>query len=311
MLWKELSVKIKRYFLGKESFMKLNNLNKKRLILVDLDGTILTNDGETMHPKTVEVLKEAMKNGHQVCIVTGRPYIASARQYEELGLTTLLTNFDGSHIHDPKARQFKRILFPISEPIIKEILNNPIINDACLNVMTEYYDKAMLKNQDDDLENFFHLNEMEAGTFTYNDPAHKWKGPANNIVLKLKDAKYKDDVMRMLTDFKDAVKIQTDTLYGVTRDSKALPVISLTNKIANKGNAACILAQYYNKDIRDVIAFGDQMNDYRMITAVGYGVAMINGSDTLKTVADGITWKSNHDGGVGYYLEQLLNGEEV
>lgn len=291
--------------------MKLNNLAKKRLILVDLDGTILTNDGETIHPKTIEVLKKAMTNGHQVCIVTGRPYIASAKQYEELGLTTLLTNFDGAHIHDPKARQFKRILFPISGDIIKEILNNPVIKEACVNIMTEYYDQAMLKDQDDDLENFFHLKEMEPGTFSYNDPSTDWNGPANNIVLKLKDVKYKDDVMRVLTDFKDAVKIQTDTLYGVQRDRAALPIISLTNKIANKGNAAYILAQYYNKDIRDVIAFGDQMNDYNMLNVVGYGVAMLNGSDSLKTIADGITWKSNHEGGVGYYLENLLAGEEV
>jgi len=67
------------------------------------------------------------------------------------------------------------------------------------------------------------------------------------------------------------------------------PIISLTNKLGNKGLAAEIMAQYYNKDIRDVIAFGDQMNDYTMITKVGHGIAMKNGSDNLKIVADGIT----------------------
>lgn len=268
-------------------------------------------DGETIHEKTLSVLKQAMKDGHRVCIVTGRPWIASAKQYQELGLDTLLTNFDGSYIHDPKVREFKRILFPISNEIIKEILDNDVIQASCVNIMTEYYDKSMLRNRDEDLEGFFHLNEMAPGAFVCADPKTDWVGPANNIVLKLKDSSVKNDVIRALADYKDTVKIQTDTLYGVTRDNKELPIISLTNKLANKGNAAGILAQYYNKDIRDVIAFGDQMNDYNMLTSVGYGIAMLNGADALKTVADGITWKTNNEGGVGYYLEELLAGKEI
>jgi hypothetical protein len=48
-----------------------------------------------------------------------------------------------------------------------------------------------------------------------------------------------------------------------------------------------------------------------MITKVGHGIAMKNGSDNLKIVADGITWKTNDEGGLGYYLEALLAGEEV
>ncbi|KAJ3619880.1 hypothetical protein Zmor_008722 [Zophobas morio] len=88
-------------------------------------------------------------------------------------------------------------------------------------------------------------------------------------------------------------------------------MISLTNKIANKGFVTNILAQYYNKDVRDVIAFGDQMNDYEMIKTVGYGIAMKNGADTLKNNADGITNLTNDEGGVGEYLERLLAGEEV
>jgi hypothetical protein len=63
--------------------------------------------------------------------------------------------------------------------------------------------------------------------------------------------------------------------------------------------------------LRDVIAFGDQMNDYQMLKKVGYGIAMKNANDQLKSIADGITQKTNDEGGVGYYLEALLTGEEV
>ena len=38
---------------------------------------------------------------------------------------------------------------------------------------------------------------------------------------------------------------------------------------------------------------------------------MKNGNDNLKAFARGITHLTNNEGGVGDYLEKLLNGEEV
>ncbi|KAF5297150.1 hypothetical protein FQR65_LT19747 [Abscondita terminalis] len=41
------------------------------------------------------------------------------------------------------------------------------------------------------------------------------------------------------------------------------------------------------------------MNDYEMLQNVGYGVAMKNGHDELKNIANGITTLTNDEGGVG------------
>jgi len=292
--------------------MKLKNPHLRRLILVDLDGTVLQKNGQTIHPKTLEVLQQATKDGHTVCILTGRPQAASIEHYETLGLNTLIANFDGAHIHDPEKKQFKRIVLPISYEIKNDILSNPVIQEKTNNVLVEYYETAMLNKPDPDIEAFFHLPDHETDTLKYGNPLTEWNNPTNNIILKVNDEASKDEVLRALSEYKDSVKIQSDNLYGMTRElGDNRPIISLTNKLGNKGLAAEIMAQYYNKDIRDVIAFGDQMNDYTMITKVGHGIAMKNGSDNLKIVADGITWKTNDEGGLGYYLEALLAGKEV
>lgn len=81
--------------------MKLKDLNLKRLILIDLDGTTLTNQNDQIHPKTKKAIIDAQKNGHVVCIITGRPFRAVEHIYKELKLNSLLANFDGAHIHDP------------------------------------------------------------------------------------------------------------------------------------------------------------------------------------------------------------------
>ncbi|AOG61020.1 HAD superfamily hydrolase [Spiroplasma helicoides] len=290
--------------------MKLQHLSKKRLILVDLDGTVLKSDGQSIHPKTVDVLVKAKNEGHEVCIITGRPHRASMRFYKQLGLSTLLTNFDGAHIHDPKKRRFKRIVLPISEEIVKGIINNEVIKDSIDNLLIESYNKALVQKKDEFIENFFHLDDVEDDDYFISDPYENWEGPATNVCLFLKNNDHKDEVYRQLEKFKHSIKVQSGNVYGNMSNVSVL-MITLTNKIANKGFVAEILAQYYNKDVRDVIAFGDQMNDYDMIRKVGYGVAMKNGSNDLKNVAAGITTLTNDEGGVGEYLERLLNGEEV
>ncbi|AUB32112.1 Cof-type HAD-IIB family hydrolase [Spiroplasma floricola] len=290
--------------------MQLQHLSKKRLILIDLDGTTLMSNGEEIHPITKKALINARKEGHEVCIITGRPHRASIRFYNELGLTTLLTNFDGAHIHDPISKKFKRIVFPISEEIVSEIMNHEKIKSSISNILVESYNKAMVREKDEFVENFFHLDDVDDDEYKITDPYKSWEGSATNLVLFIDTEDNRDEVLRVLEKFKHTIKIQSGNVYGnLTKSSKLM--ITLTNKIVNKGFVTDILAQYYNKDIRDVIAFGDQMNDYEMVQKVGYGVAMKNGSQELKNIAAGITNLTNNEGGVGEYLEKLLKGLEV
>lgn len=292
--------------------MKLKDLDKKRLILIDLDGTTLRKHGDEIHPTTKNTLLEAKKAGHTICIVTGRPYRAMSHFYNELGLHTLVSNFDGAHISDPYKREFKRIILSVNNDIIQQIINEPMIKEAAENIMLEYYDRVLLWKEDSDLDAFFHLKDTfkDDEELIIGSPYELWNGPSTNIVLKLKNAKHKDAVISTLASYQDAIQIQSDILYGVQKETDQ-PIITLTNKNASKGFAADILAQYYNKDIRDVIAFGDQLNDFEMLQKVGIGIAMKNGSESLKYISKGITHYTNDEGGLGEYLSALLAGKEV
>ena len=56
---------------------------KPHLIVLDLDGTLLTDD-KIISAHTKHALKMARAEGHQVMIATGRPYRASKLYYNEL-----------------------------------------------------------------------------------------------------------------------------------------------------------------------------------------------------------------------------------
>jgi HAD superfamily hydrolase (TIGR01484 family) len=150
--------------------MKLEHINKKRLILLDLDGTVLRKDGLSIHKRTVDAVKRAKDNGHTICLITGRPNRAANRFYHELGLTTLMTNFDGAHIHDPLKRHFKRFIFPISEENVYDIINNDEVKKYAKNILIESYDKAVVQKKDKFIEKFFHLDDVEGDEYFIADP---------------------------------------------------------------------------------------------------------------------------------------------
>jgi len=54
----------------------------------------------------------------------------------------------------------------------------------------------------------------------------------------------------------------------------------------------------------EALAFGDGDNDIDMLEQVGFGIAMGNGSEALKNVANYVTKKSTEDG-IDYALREL------
>lgn len=274
---------------------------KKKLIFIDLDGTSLKNNGTELHEETKKQLIKAQGQGHIVCIITGRPHRASIKFYNELGLNTLLCNFNGGHIHDPKNKKFKRMVFPLSESIIKNILNEEYIFNNIENSIIEYYNKAICWKQDDFFENYFHLNSIDNDTFTISKLIRNWKGDANAILIQFKSETNLDQIWRILEKYSNSIRVNT----WKRTDNGAL-IFDISSKFINKGVAATILAQYYNIDIKDTIAYGDENNDKEILETVGYGVAMKNGKIEIKAVAKDVTLDTNDEGGVGKHLNKLL-----
>lgn len=281
---------------------KLYNNGQKRLILVDLDGTTLKSNGKEMHPLTVKALKKATEAGHIVCIVTGRPHRGSLKFYKELELNTLLCNFNGAHIHDPEVHKFKRLIFPISESIIQAILNEDYLYKNINNAIIEYYNKAICLKHDEFFETYFHLDSIANDTFTISKWIREWTGNANAVLIEFKKSTNLDEIWRILEKYSNSIKVTTWT--PIKKNSL---IFDISSRFIDKGMTARILAQYYNVDIRDVIAYGDEINDKEMLLTVGLGVAMKNGNNVIKSIANDITTKTNDEGGVGHHLMELLN----
>ena len=56
-----------------------------------------------------------------------------------------------------------------------------------------------------------------------------------------------------------------------------------------------------------MIAFGDEHNDYEMLQAVGFPVAMGNAIEPVKKISKMVT-TTNNEAGVAYALDKLFAG---
>ncbi|MFK4998616.1 HAD-IIB family hydrolase [Bacillus sp. N9] len=79
--------------------------------------------------------------------------------------------------------------------------------------------------------------------------------------------------------------------------------IDIVSPQASKGAALKWLADYYQVEREDTIAFGNYYNDISMLEYAGTGIAMQNAPDDVKRSADIVSY-SNEEHGVAKYLEQ-------
>ena len=70
-------------------------------------------------------------------------------------------------------------------------------------------------------------------------------------------------------------------------------------KGCDKGLAVKALADIWGIKPEECVATGDELNDAPMLKAAGLGVAMKNGREELKSIADAVTDADNDHGGVG------------
>jgi len=74
----------------------------------------------------------------------------------------------------------------------------------------------------------------------------------------------------------------------------------------DKGTALSKVSELLGIKREEVLAVGDSMNDEAMIRWAGVGVAMVNGDERIKAVADYVTERTNDDDGIAEVIEKYV-----
>ena len=248
---------------------------KPKAIILDLDGTLLHSDG-TISENTLEVLRECRERGIIIIVATAR-CMFKAVQYLDMIAPDYSILADGTQIfHNNKML----IGFPLkhsqSNGMLDAILENPNI--------TEYFvctEKNVLCSTSD-------INEIWRQSYDFKE---KINVPIHKIVA--------------IIDTYSEVKYLAEQFSCKLNSYRGEKLYSFTSKESGKLQAVSALGEILQIDLQEMIAFGDDQNDYEVLTNCGIGVAVSNAIPEIRSIADEIT-ESNDDDGVARYLKKVL-----
>ena len=274
-------------------------LEKIKLIALDLDGTTLTRNGLTR--RTKETLEEAIENGLDVVIATGRPYSALPETVKTIkGLEHIIIS-NGAHIVRPLTGEFLYSNYVEREAILR-VRDMLMERNFPVEVFTEgraYVDRELYedvkKNGSTYLAARYILRTREPVDRIYDF----WFEHADSIENVNIQFEHQED--------KTEMKSILEKAEGITLTSSTYHNLEVGGETTSKASALWQLCRMKGLTMENIMAFGDSPNDGTMIREAGIGVAMENATADILEDAD-ITAPSNDDEGVAYTLRMLLLG---
>lgn len=251
--------------------METGNL---KAIVLDLDGTLLRSNG-SISEYTLKVLQECKNRGILVVIATARFWF-KAEKYIDMILPDYAILADGTQIyHDGKLIHGYAMNKEQSQGLISELLCKADFNfEASVG-------KELLCSSTG-------IDEIWRRT---SDFKKLWSVPVYKIAAVLKGHEEAKELAGKydcrLYSYRD------EDLYGFACSN------------SGKYQAVVALGELLQIGLEEMIAFGDDENDYEIITNVGCGIAVDNAIPMIREVADDIT-ESNDDDGVAKYIERLF-----
>lgn len=269
----------------KEGRYTMKSLEK--ILLFDLDGTLLRND-KTLSQYTLEVVSKCKERGCFIGISTSRSEQNCLKFLKELKPDILISS--GGALVRANGNIICSSSFSASET--KSFI------ETARNICGE---------------------ECEITVDTLD--AHYWNYKTNP---KEQDKTWGDSIYTDFTDFNhEALKIcveipnpnvaQKLCEHFSELDSQRFSDgdwYKFTKSGITKEKAILAVCEACHTEVSEIIAFGDDYADIGMLKLCGIGVAMGNAIQEVKDSADAITL-SNEKDGVAVYLEKLLQGKMV
>ncbi|URZ03592.1 Cof-type HAD-IIB family hydrolase [Clostridium felsineum] len=275
---------------------------KYKLICIDMDGTLL-NSKRRISYETKEAIREAHLKGIDIVITTGRIYSNAAFYSELIGVKSPVIASNGAIIRGKN----DKIIYEkaISVDILLRITE--ICNKLQGRLAFHTKDSAICGSKIAYLVMcFVFFKSVMKG-----DSKIKYINNYNRYLESFgKDDKIiKCEIVDISANKIAALKEELKKIDDIELVCSSRYNIEITAKSASKGNAIKILSQQYGVKREEIIAIGDSENDLSMIEYGGVGVAMGNGVEKVKKIADYITDTNDNDG-VAKVIRKFAINEE-
>ena len=280
-------------------------MKRVRLIALDMDGTLLLSDHQTVPQRNIDAIRRADAAGIHVCICTGRMLEDASDFVHRLNLPCMLIACNGTRISDAPLPEghiiYRRSLEPEDAKRAIDIL-------LPYHIMMNGFEDGRVTTVAFAPGQHYHITDRALVEACYGEEA--MYAAAKRGIMKL-----------YLAEDGYAGAVDTEnTKAARAAIQKALPHLQLTKSSpgnieimpenAGKGTALAYLAQHLGLEREQVMAMGDAENDLSMLEYAYHSVAMANGSDAVKAACRYQT-TSNDDCGVAAMIDRVLEAQKA
>jgi Cof subfamily protein (haloacid dehalogenase superfamily) len=244
-----------------------------KLIVTDLDQTLLRSD-KTISGYTMNVLDHCRANGTKLVYATARSIMDLPDDAKQLTADGLCLG-NGS------------VLIAGGQVITRHYFELPVQNAIFAAFMKESSVYRFSAKSED--RSFYYGKSIDPSNIPYDFPPDDTRQFSSVAVRST----HTESVLAILRQYENI------RYYCVTGED----LISVLPGNVSKWNGVKLLAEYWQIPIEDIVAFGDDYNDIELIKNCGIGVAVANGLEEMKVVADDICC-SNDEDGVAKWLEK-------
>lgn len=257
---------------------------KPKMILTDLDGTLICSDG-SISEYTKLILKSCQNRGIYIVIATARYWIGAERYIEEIQPDYEITT-DGTLIHRHGKQIYScNLEIEDTNQIIQDILERDDKTEITVAAGRQVF------------WNSKHISKSEKlHKAVYYDYQKPLSCKANKIVAELPDYE-----TALVIANKNCCRLQS---YRGENWYAFLP------ETAGKVRAIRELAKILNISLNEIVAFGDDKNDMEMLKMCGIGVAVDNAISDVKTIADCVTLSNDENGVAEWLVKNVLMSVE-
>lgn len=262
-----------------------------KLLVFDLDGTVVwEKDHKTITQKTFDAIEYAAKKGVTVMIATGR-MLSGIQDFlvNNPNIKYLITT-NGSKLIDLSS---KEVMFsnPLSYEKVKELANKAEELGIFYELYCDGKSYAPRKNK----ENILSFNIHKEWFDMLNNRPIPFETIEDLIIVDKKEVE-KFNMLSIPYGMYDKVWDEFSKIKGINQVSSIKINIEINNETTSKWSAIKVLANKLGIKDEEIMAIGDSGNDYEMIKNSGIGVAMGNGFDEVKEVANYVTECDCEDG---------------
>jgi Cof subfamily protein (haloacid dehalogenase superfamily) len=274
-------------------------LKSIKLIIFDLDGTLLKNNG-TIGDETKRLIKKLEKKGVTFSFATGRLHSAITKYAEILDIKTPLISLDGCLI---KNHPEGKIIFESFVPTkyVSQVVN---YSDKYTVYVALCHDDAIYFTQ----QNSFIPEIMDKLGAKYEevDSYERYLGETLEIVLAANSFTVINNIREAVTS---PFLSRLNTSFFQSHSHPGIYYLEIRKKGSSKGKGMERLIKYLNIQKSNTAVVCDWYNDISLLQKSVVKIAVQNAVDEVKNLADFITSKSNNEEGAAEFLESALKSK--